>query len=193
MPPRSVLSSTRCTPTAPSAVSIRWIMLAFSAVGNTEACVTRRRISRPDNGFATIPTIASPTPTNLLALTLRAGPRKRNSASGGRLRPCRTGREPVVAGAARDDRPDIDDDVVPHDVERVVAVDRARRVPGHERDAVAHPQRRTLWRGEQAVFLVRPEHLEVMADDRHVEGIGDGLVAHVHDDLVALPADHGGL
>src|SRR5437773_2399521 len=36
MPPRSVLRSTRCTPTAPNAVSMRWIMLAFSAVGNTE-------------------------------------------------------------------------------------------------------------------------------------------------------------
>ena len=60
MPPRSVLSSTRCTPTAPNAVSMRWIMLAFSAVGNTEACVTRRRMSRPESGFATTPTIASP-------------------------------------------------------------------------------------------------------------------------------------
>ena len=65
MPPRSVLSSTRCTPTAPNAVSMRWIMLAFSAVGNTEACVTRRRMSRPESGFATTPTIASPmTPTS---------------------------------------------------------------------------------------------------------------------------------
>src|SRR5579862_9966929 len=61
MPPRSVLSSTRSTPTAPRAVSIRRIMLAFSAVGNTEAWVTRRRMSRPDSGFATTPTIASPT------------------------------------------------------------------------------------------------------------------------------------
>ena len=60
MPPRSVPSSTRCTPTAPNAVSMRWIMLAFSAVGNTEACVTRRRMSRPESGFATTPTIASP-------------------------------------------------------------------------------------------------------------------------------------
>src|SRR6266436_9453966 len=60
MPPRSVLSSARCTPTAPNAVSMRWIMLAFSAVGNTEACVTRRRMSRPESGFATTPTIASP-------------------------------------------------------------------------------------------------------------------------------------
>ena len=60
MPPRSVLSSTRCTPTAPNAGSMRWIMLAFSAVGNTEACVTRRRMSRPESGFATTPTIASP-------------------------------------------------------------------------------------------------------------------------------------
>ena len=60
IPPRSVLSSTRCTPTAPNAVSMRWIMLAFSAVGNTEACVTRRRMSRPESGFATTPTIASP-------------------------------------------------------------------------------------------------------------------------------------
>lgn len=63
-----------------AALDVRWIMLAFSAVGNTEACVTRRRISRPDSGFATIPTIASPTPINLLALTLRARPRKGNNA-----------------------------------------------------------------------------------------------------------------
>src|SRR5437773_9422458 len=31
-----------------------------AAVGNTEACVTRRRMSRPESGFATTPTIASP-------------------------------------------------------------------------------------------------------------------------------------
>src|SRR6516164_1778506 len=35
-------------------------MLAFSAVGKTEARVVRRRMSRPDSGFATTPTIASP-------------------------------------------------------------------------------------------------------------------------------------
>src|SRR5690349_20417330 len=68
IPPRSVLSSTRWTPTAPNAVSMRWIMLAFSAVGNTEACVTRRRMSRPESGFATTPTIASPKAAHLLAL-----------------------------------------------------------------------------------------------------------------------------
>ena len=79
MPPRSVLSRTRCTPTAPNAVSIRWIMLAFSAVGKTEACVTRRLMSRPDSGIATTPTIASPTRPNLLGLTLRACPRKGNT------------------------------------------------------------------------------------------------------------------
>src|SRR5260221_11942464 len=47
---------------------MRWIMLAFSAVGNTEACVTRRRMSRPDIGFATTPTTPSPTATHLQAL-----------------------------------------------------------------------------------------------------------------------------
>ena len=81
MPPRSVPSSTRCTPTAASAVSMRWIMLAFSAVGNTEACVTRRRMSRPDSGFATTPTIASPT-AHLLAPTLLANPGNGNSRGG---------------------------------------------------------------------------------------------------------------
>src|SRR5689334_8402648 len=43
-------------------------MLAFSAVGKTEARVVRRRMSRPDSGFATTPTIASPMATHLLAL-----------------------------------------------------------------------------------------------------------------------------
>src|SRR5690348_677106 len=43
-------------------------MLAFSAVGKTEARVVRRRMSRPDSGFATTPTIASPKATHLLAL-----------------------------------------------------------------------------------------------------------------------------
>ena len=66
IPPRSVDSSTRSTPTAWNAVSIRWIMLAFSAVGNTVACVTSRRMSRPDSGFATTPTTASPTVPHLL-------------------------------------------------------------------------------------------------------------------------------
>src|SRR6201993_709825 len=73
MPPRSVLSSTRCTRTAPNAVSMRWIMLAFSAVGNTEACVTRRRMSRPESGFATTPTIASPMPHLLAPLCAPTG------------------------------------------------------------------------------------------------------------------------
>jgi hypothetical protein len=36
-------------------------MFAFSAVGNTEACATSRRMSRPDAGFATIPATVSPT------------------------------------------------------------------------------------------------------------------------------------
>ena len=58
---------------------MRWIMLAFSAVGKTEACVTRRRMSRPDSGFATTPTIASPTAAHLLAPTLLANPRNGNS------------------------------------------------------------------------------------------------------------------
>ena len=71
IPPRSVPIRTRCTPTAPSAVSMRWIMLAFSAVGNTDACVTNRRMSRPDSGLATIPTIASPTAAHLLGSTVR--------------------------------------------------------------------------------------------------------------------------
>lgn len=45
---------------------------------------------------------------------------------GGRLGPRRAGREPVMAGAARDDRPDIDDHAVLYDMERVIAVDRAQ-------------------------------------------------------------------
>ncbi|MBU9463521.1 hypothetical protein KTE57_28480, partial [Burkholderia multivorans] len=32
-------------------------MFAFSAVGNTDACVVRRRMSRPEAGFAITPTV----------------------------------------------------------------------------------------------------------------------------------------
>lgn len=61
IPPASVDSSARCTPAAPNAASMRWIMLTFSAAGNTVACVTTRRMSLPDIGLATTPTIESPT------------------------------------------------------------------------------------------------------------------------------------
>ena len=53
----SVDSSARSTPAAPAAASNRSTMLVFSTLGNTEACATRRRMSRPDIGFATIPTV----------------------------------------------------------------------------------------------------------------------------------------
>ena len=59
MPVASGIISTRVTPSWPSGPSRRWIMLAFSAVGNTEALAVRRRMSRPEAGLATMPTTIS--------------------------------------------------------------------------------------------------------------------------------------
>ncbi|CAG9197585.1 hypothetical protein PSAB6_180132 [Paraburkholderia sabiae] len=56
-PVRSRKVSTRSTPSAPSPAIRRTTILAFSAVGNTDACVVRRRMSRPDAGFAITPTV----------------------------------------------------------------------------------------------------------------------------------------
>ncbi len=56
-PMPSVETRARSTPAAPAAASSRTTMLVFSALGNTEACATRRRMSRPDIGLATIPTV----------------------------------------------------------------------------------------------------------------------------------------
>ena len=56
-PMPSVEIRARSTPAAPAAASSRSTMLVFSALGNTEACATRRRMSRPDIGLATIPTV----------------------------------------------------------------------------------------------------------------------------------------
>ena len=56
-PMPSVETRARSTPAAPAAASSRTTMLVFSAFGNTEACATRRRMSRPDIGLATIPTV----------------------------------------------------------------------------------------------------------------------------------------
>jgi len=57
----SVDTSTRPTPSAPAAAVSRTTMLAFSALGNTDALATSRRMSRPDIGLAMTPTVASAT------------------------------------------------------------------------------------------------------------------------------------
>src|SRR6516225_7860534 len=95
----------------------------------------------------------------------------------------------VMAGTARGDGPDVNDHVVADDVVGVVPVHGARRVPGHQGDGVAGPQRRSLRSGEDAVLLIEPDDLEVVADDGHVRRVGDRLVARVDDHLAALPAD----
>jgi len=46
---------------APAAAVSRTTMLAFSALGNTDALATSRRMSRPDIGLAMTPTVASAT------------------------------------------------------------------------------------------------------------------------------------
>src|SRR5258708_2952597 len=51
----------RPTPSAPAAAVSRTTMLAFSALGNTDALATSRRMSRPDIGLAMTPTVASAT------------------------------------------------------------------------------------------------------------------------------------
>jgi hypothetical protein len=51
-------TSTRPTPSAPAAAVSR---LAFSALGNTDALATSRRMSRPDIGLAMTPAVASAT------------------------------------------------------------------------------------------------------------------------------------
>src|SRR5437667_248979 len=57
MPVSSGIISTRSTPSAPRAPSMRCTMFDFSAVGKTDAWLTSRRMSRPEAGFATIPTV----------------------------------------------------------------------------------------------------------------------------------------
>src|SRR5215469_6509478 len=126
---------------------------------------------------------------------MRASRRLRTSARSATGQPaplCElpAGREPVVAWTARDDRPDVADRIVLHDMVGVVAVDRARRVARHQRDAVAYVEHRAVRRGEDSVLLVGPEYRQVVADDRHVVGVGDRLVADINDDLLALPAYH---
>ncbi|MFE2566109.1 hypothetical protein [Streptomyces mirabilis] len=49
------------TPSAPAAAVSRTTMLAFSALGNTDALATSRRMSQPDIGLAMKPTVASAT------------------------------------------------------------------------------------------------------------------------------------
>ncbi len=51
----SVDTSTRATPSAPAAAVSPTTMLAFSALGNTDALATSRRMSRPDIGLAIRP------------------------------------------------------------------------------------------------------------------------------------------
>src|SRR5450755_3816128 len=60
-PKVSVDTSTRPTPSAPAAAVSRTTMLAFSALGNTDALATSRRMSRPDIGLAMTPTVTSAT------------------------------------------------------------------------------------------------------------------------------------
>src|SRR5258708_21994050 len=60
-PKVSVDTSTRPTLSAPAAAVSRTTMLAFSALGNTDALATSRRMSRPDIGLAMTPTVASAT------------------------------------------------------------------------------------------------------------------------------------
>ena len=49
--------------------------------------------------------------------------------------------EPVMAGAARDDGPDVGDNVLVHHVVRVVPVHGAGGVPRHQRDGITDLQR----------------------------------------------------
>jgi hypothetical protein len=60
-PEGAVDTSTRPTPSAPAAAVSPTTMLAFSALGNTDALATSRRMSRPDIGLAMTPTVASAT------------------------------------------------------------------------------------------------------------------------------------
>src|SRR5271165_5525699 len=99
----------------------------------------------------------------------------------------------VMAGAARDDGPDVDDHLIADDVVGVVPVHGARRVPRHQRHGVTDPQGRPLGGGEDAVLLIETQDLEVVAGDGHVGWIGDRLVTRVDDHLVALAADDGRL
>src|SRR4051794_5550526 len=52
--------STRSTPAAPSPASSRKTMPALSALPNTDAPATSRRMSRPDAGLAMTPTVTAP-------------------------------------------------------------------------------------------------------------------------------------
>ena len=60
-PKVSVDTSTRPTPSSLAAAVSRTTMLAFSALGNTDALATSGRMSRPDIGLAMTPTVTSAT------------------------------------------------------------------------------------------------------------------------------------
>ena len=56
IPARSTDTRARSMPTAPQPDRSRATVLTFSAIGNTDAPATSRRMSRPDIGLATMPT-----------------------------------------------------------------------------------------------------------------------------------------
>ena len=58
-PSRAGIISARSTPVAPSPASSRNTIPALSALPNTDAPATRRRMSRPEAGLATIPTVVT--------------------------------------------------------------------------------------------------------------------------------------
>ena len=56
-PSAAGIISARCTPAAASPASTRNTIPAFSGLPNTDAPATSRRMSRPDAGLATMPTM----------------------------------------------------------------------------------------------------------------------------------------
>src|SRR5271165_3462315 len=81
-----------------------------------------------------------------------------------------SGRQPVMARAARNYRPDIHNHVILDDMEHVITIHCAGRVARNERYGVTELERRAGWRGENAVLLVEPEDRKIMTNHRHVAG-----------------------
>src|SRR6266566_4841842 len=165
-------------------LTVPWLGLRSSTATVSLLPVARRKQNPATGGAFAHGLIIRSNRSSDLRIGSWQGPRR-----GARRDLARRRGQAVMAGTARDDGPDVDDHVVADDVVGVVPVHGARRVPGHQGDGVADPQRRSPGSGEDAVLLVEPDDLEVLADDGHVRRVGDRLVARVNDHLAALPAD----
>src|SRR4051812_18315519 len=96
----------------------------------------------------------------------------------------------MVAGAAWDDGPDVDDLAVLDDVVCVVHVNSRGSVAGEELDDVTDGNGAVGWWRESAVFLVEAEICQFKTGDRGEIRGGDRFVPGIDDDSLRRAADH---